>query len=426
MDNCRVLPFSPLPSSFAQMRFLFIHQNFPGQFLHVARALADNPAHEVIGIGEAANIQGRPALHPRVRVLGYPFKDSTSKETHRYIRDFEIHIRRAQALTQMLTQLRDSEGFVPDVILAHTGWGEGLFLREVFPGARILNYCEYYYQGQGGDMGFDREFPQGPDAQFRIRIKNSTQIHSLLAADGGISPTRWQQSLYPAEFRPRINIIHEGIDTALAAPDPQAWLEIRGQRFQVGDETVTYVARNLEPYRGFHTFMRSLSRLQALRPQARVIIVGGNDVSYGQRLPPGQSYRKRYCSEVQNQVDWSRVFFVGKLPYKDYLRVLQVSAAHVYLTYPFVLSWSMLEAMSVGCLLIGSRTAPVQEVIEDGQNGLLTDFFDPQALADTIAQALAQGPALAPLRQAARQTIVERYDLTTRCLPEMLALLEAR
>lgn len=402
------------------MRYLFIHQNFPGQFRHVAKALADDPANEVIGIGETKNINDRPTLHPRIRVLGYEAHGHGHKEIHPYLRDYDGHIRRGQEVVRRLLKLRDEEGFQPDVVIAHPGWGEGLFLKEVFPNAKIVMYFEYYYHGTGGDVGFDPEFPSTLDDQLRVRIKNSTQLQSLVTCDQGISPTQWQRSRYPSELQPKIEVMHDGIDTDTVHPDPGAWVEINGQRLQAGDEIVTYVARNLEPYRGFHTFVRSLPKLQALRPNAKVIIVGGDDVSYGKRLPEGQTYRQRYFAEVRDKVDWRRVFFLGRLSYADYLKVLQVSAAHVYLTYPFVLSWSMLEAMAAGCLLLASDTAPVREVIEDGKNGLLVDFFDHNELAVKIARVIADPGNSRLLRENARKTIVNRYDLNSICLPKML------
>jgi glycosyltransferase involved in cell wall biosynthesis len=402
------------------MRLLFIHQNFPGQFRHAVKALADNPENEVIGIAETQNLQGRPALHPRIQVFGYQTHGTSHKETHHYLRDFEGHIRRGQSVARLLLKLRDETGFHPDVVIAHPGWGEGLFLKDIFPAAKIIQYFEYYYQGQGGDVGFDPEFPSTLDDQLRVRIKNSTQLHSLMACEKGIAPTNWQKSRYPAALQHKIDVIHEGIDTEAVQPDPAAWISINGQRLAAGDEIVTYVARNLEPYRGFHTFIRSLPTLQKLRPHAKVVIVGGDSVSYGQRPPQGQTYRQIYCAEVKDKVDWSKVFFVGKLSYADYVKVLQVSAVHIYLTYPFVLSWSMLEAMSAGCLLVASDTTPVKEVLTDGQNGLLVDFFDHEQLACRVAQVLAAPERYKPLREKARLTVLERYDLKTSCLPKML------
>lgn len=407
------------------MNFLFIHQNFPGQFRHVAKALADDPRNRVVGVGQTHNIKARPVLHPAIQMLDYEPHSLGGKETHYYIRDYEGHIRRGQGVVRLLMDLK-KEGFSPDVVVAHPGWGEGLFVRDVFPQARHIQYFEYYYRGTGGDVGFDPEFPSTLDDQLRVRIKNSTQLQSLVACDRGLSPTRWQKSLFPAEFQHKIDVIHEGIDTDIVQPDPMAWIEINGTRLRPGDEIVTFVARNLEPYRGFHTFMRALPELQALRPNARVLIVGGDEVSYGRRLEEGKSYKQMYCDEVHERVDWSRVHFLGKLAYGDYLKVLQVSQAHVYLTYPFVLSWSMLEAMAAGCLLIASATPPVLEVIEDGKNGLLVDFFDTGRLARTVADALADPERYRPLRAAARRAVVRKYDLRTLCLPKMLDNLSRR
>ena len=239
------------------MRYLFIHQNFPGQFRHIARMLADDPTNQVIGIGEARNLQGRPVLHPRIRVLGHQPHGGAHQETHHYLRDFESQIRRGQAVVRLLLKLRDEEGFQPDVVFAHPGWGEGLFLKDVFPKARILQYFEFYYQGTGADVGFDPEFPSTLDDQLRVRIKNSTQLQSLIGCDQGVSPTQWQKSRFPPELQHKIAVIHEGIDTEVVKPDAGAWVAINGQRLQAGDEIVTYVARNLEPYRGIHPFIRT-------------------------------------------------------------------------------------------------------------------------------------------------------------------------
>jgi glycosyltransferase involved in cell wall biosynthesis len=390
----------------------------------VLRALAQDERNDVVGIGDAANVKGRPPVHPRVRLAGYGVQaPPDAGQCHPYLRDHEAHIRRGQAVVRLALHLRDRLGLTPDVVVGHPGWGEGLFLRDVFPQARHVQYCEYYYQAEGGDVGFDPEFPTSLDQQLRVRIRNNTQLQSLVAADAGIAPTAWQKSRYPAELQAKIGLGHDGIDTTVAAPDAAATLELAGQHFAAGEEIVTYVARNLEPYRGFHTFMRMLPALQALRPKARVIVVGGDDVSYG-RPPQGFAhYREQYTKELEGRVDLGRVCFTGKLPYAQYLKVLQVSAAHVYLTYPFVLSWSMLEAMAAGCVLVASRTAPVQEVIEEGRNGLLVDFFDADALARRIADVLAAPDGMAALRADARRTVLDRYDLHTHCLPRMLELI---
>lgn len=408
------------------MRYLFIHQNFPGQFRHVVRALADIQDNEIVALGDAKNLSGTPAIHPAVRIVAYSSEKNKAHETHHYLRDFEGHIRRGQSVVRALLKIRDGDKFYPDVIVVHPGWGEGLFLKDVYPRARLVAYAEFYYRGLGSDLGFDPEFPATLDDQLRVRVKNSTQLNSLVQADAVVSPTEWQKSCYPAELQQKIHLIHEGIDTERVRPQASAWIQVNEKKFRVGDEIVTYVARNLEPYRGFHTFIRSIPTLQALRPNAQIVIVGGNDVSYGKRPPAGQSYREKYCEEVKGQVDWRKVFFVGPLSYENYLRVLQVSAAHVYLTYPFVLSWSMLEAMSAGGVLVASDTAPVREVIEDGRNGHLVDFFDPEQLARKLAYVLSFPKGQQTIRECARQSVVSRFDLREKALPAILQLLRAQ
>jgi glycosyltransferase involved in cell wall biosynthesis len=242
--------------------------------------------------------------------------------------------------------------------------------------------------------------------------------------DAGWCPTEWQRAQFPAEYRPRLQVLHEGVDTARVRPEAQAEGTVGGHRLQRGDPIVTYVARNLEPYRGFHVFMRSLPLLQRLVPQVRVVVVGGDAVSYGRQLPPGDSHRQRLVAELGDRVDWRRVVFTGVLPYADYLRVLQISAAHAYLSVPFVLSWSLLEAMASGCCIVASSTPPVREVVDDGVNGRLVDFFDHEALARQLAWAIQHPQETRPLREAARRTVLERYDLRAQCLPAGLAMLD--
>jgi glycosyltransferase involved in cell wall biosynthesis len=271
----------------------------------------------------------------------------------------------------------------------------------------------------GGDVGFDPEFPATLDDLARVRVKNSTQLLSLTSCDAGISPTHWQKERYPTEFHSKIKVIHEGINTATVVPNSSSSVNLSGRSFTQDDEVVTYVARNLEPYRGFHILIRALPALQSKRPNAHVIIVGGDDVSYGRRPPDGQSYKEMYCNEVKDRVDWSKVHFTGRLSYQDYLKVLQISSCHLYLTYPFVLSWSMLEAMSVGCLLVASNTPPVKEVIKDQHDGLLVDFFDTDKMTDTVAEVLANPNRYTEIRKSARQTVIERFDLDRVCLPSI-------
>jgi len=404
------------------MNYLFVHQNFPAQFRHIARNLADNNENKVFAMGDKKNIHSRGFNHPNVNLVDYPFDPPVSKETHNYLRSYDRDIRRGQSVARASLHLKE-QGFYPDVVIAHPGWGEALFLKDIFPNARHILHCEYYYHAKNADVGFDPEFPITLDSEFRIRIRNSTQLQCLAYCDAGISPTLWQRSRYPADFQPKIQLVHEGINTNLAKPDPSARFSKGKLSVDMGSEVVTYVSRNLEPYRGFHSFIRALPTLQKLRPNAHVLVVGGDDVSYGQKPPSGKTYRKYYCDEVRGDVDWSRVHFLGKLPYGEYLKVLQISKAHVYLTYPFILSWSMLEAMSAGCLVIGSSTPPVMEVIEHEKNGLLVNFYEPESIAQTVAKVLEKPDDYFPLRQAARKTIIENYDLASICLPKWTSLL---
>ena len=399
-------------------RFLFIHQNFPGQFLHVAAALVRR-GDDVVALG----IKGRDLAGVRyVRYTPEPPAQASAVES---ARDFETKVIRGLACAQAMAQLKDA-GFVPDVVVAHPGWGEALFCKDVWPGVRLVVFAEFFYCADGADFGFDPEFAQDSLAtRARLRLKNSVHLHALHAADAVYTPTAWQLSQLPAEYRSKARVIHDGIDTAVAAPNPQAHVTLgrAGLRLTATDEVLTFVNRNLEPYRGFHTFMRALPEIMRQRPKAHCLIVGRDEVSYGSPPKQGGTWRQVMLAEVGAQLPMDRVHFVGALPYQDYVRLLQVSTCHVYLTYPFVLSWSCLEAMSTGTVVLGSATAPVQEVIEHGVNGLQFDFFDVPALAEQAIAVMADRGRYAELGQRARQSVVQRFDLRERCLPELLTLL---
>jgi glycosyltransferase involved in cell wall biosynthesis len=287
-------------------------------------------------------------------------------------------------------------------------------------------FAEFFYASDGADYNFDPEFAHDSVAErARLRMKNSVHLHALHACDGGYTPTQWQRAQLPALYRDRFEVIFDGIDTAVAAPASGAEVRLSRDNIRVvpGDEVITFVNRNLEPYRGFHIFMRALPEILRRRPNARCLIVGRDDVSYGAKPKAGGNWRQVLLSEVGAQLPMDRVHFLGGLPYQDYLRVMQVSACHVYLTYPFVLSWSCLEALSMARVVVGSRTGPVEEVITHGENGLLVDFFDPAAMAQQVVDVLADPAGHAALGQRARERLVAQYDLHTRCLPQQLHLI---
>lgn len=401
------------------MKVLCVHQNFPGQYLHLARHLGLQPEHQIVFITQRQEIE-----LPGVRKIVYKPRRTISPQVHHYLRESEAAVLNAQEVARIAMDLRKG-GFIPDVMLGHNGWGEIWYLKDIFPKAPLIGYFEFFYRMQGADVGFDPADPITPDTAPRLRTKNLGNLLALDTADLGQCPTEWQKSVYPRRYHPILNVIHEGIDTTVVKPDSSARLIIsdKKEEFTAGEEIVTYVARNLEPYRGFPSFMRSLPLVLAARPNARVIIVGGDEVSYGARLPEGHTYRKQMLTELSGSLDLSRVHFLGKIPYAAFLKVLQISRVHVYLTYPFVLSWSMLEAMAAGCLVVASRTQPVEEVIQHAANGLLVDFFSAEQIADRVVDALEDSKSFTSLRQNARQTVVDRFDLRSICLPAHLRLL---
>jgi glycosyltransferase involved in cell wall biosynthesis len=405
------------------LEILFVHPNFPGQFRRIAKALADKPGFRVVGMGDQSWMTDAQRL-PDLPVIAYPPPGDSGLVMHAHARGFDAAVRRGHQVVSTLAAHKQ-QGLEPDVIFVHPGWGDGFYLRDFFPGAKVVGLFEYYYHPRGADVGFDPEFPSTLDDIFRLRSTNATQLLALDTCDQGYCPTEWQRSLFPQVWRERLMCLHEGVDTTQVAPDPLAKVTLPdGTELSQGDEVLTFVSRNLEPYRGYHVFMRALPEILQARPNCHVVIVGADGVSYGMRPKPGTTYRQLYLDEVASGLDLARVHFTGTLPHEEYLKVLQVSRLHVYLTYPFILSWSMLEAMSAGCLVLASATPPVEEVIRDGENGLLFPFFQPARLARSAIQALAEPQSYASLRQQARETVLDRYDFARVSLPGFLKLLE--
>jgi len=407
------------------MNILFIHQNFPAQFKHLAPQLAKDRSHRVIALTMRKDI---PDHWEGVEVIPYEIDSMSKPKEISWLSDIEVKSIRAEACFKASSKLAAS-GFNPDIIIAHPAWGETLFIKELWPNAKLAIYCEFFYQSTGLDVGFDPEFEGIKPADLhRFSFKNINNLLHMQIADAAISPTQWQASTFPSEFQKKITVIHDGIDTALVRPNPDAKIVIANQvTLSKEDEVITYVSRELEPYRGYHIFMRCLPELLKKRPKARVLIIGGDGVSYGQKPIHGKTWAETFAREVRplmSDSEWERVHFLGKIPYGQYLKVLQISSAHVYLTYPFVLSWSLLEAMSVGCPIVASDTGPVKEVISHGETGLLTNFFDKNQLLNSIVQILEDRKFSIGLGVKARETVLQNYDLFTITVPSQLQWIE--
>jgi glycosyltransferase involved in cell wall biosynthesis len=403
------------------MDILFVHQNFPGQFIHLARALNGKPGVRLAAVTHKSNEQ--KDFLPTARYGWEPKRAGTPPPI---AVNYALRASRGRMAAKAMMAVR-KQGYNPSLIIGHLGWGETLFAKDIFPDAKLVIDAEFFYSATGADVGFDPEFPDkgGVDRLFELRAKNAAILAAMNDADIAVAPTRWQASRFPLHLQARLSIAHEGIDTNLVKPNPSAIYRVPGAKlnFSAADEVITFVNRNLEPYRGYHIFMRALPTILAARPRAHVVIVGGDSVSYGASPQGGRTWKEIFLSEVRDRLPMDRVHFVGKIPFPDFISLMQISSAHVYLTYPFVLSWSMLQAMAAGAPLIASRTEPVMEVVENGVNGVLVNFFATEQLAHQVIDVLAKPDAYREMRAAGRETIVRNFDLATVCLPRWLDLL---
>ncbi len=380
------------------MRFLFVHQNFPGQFLYLLRHLGAMNRHELVFITEE---NGNTI--PGVRKVTYRPPEKLKETTFRDAQEFEHATQRALLVAHVATNLK-SLGFTPDIIIGHHGWGEMLNLEDVFPGVPLLGYYEFYYNIYGRDVGFDPEFPTARELLPRVRAKNAVNLIALNNPGHGQTPTLFQHSTYPDWARQKIAVLSEGVYLDQCRPDPGSQgrrFELQGFHVAPTDRLVTFVARDLEPYRGFHIIMRALPRLLRARPDIKVILVGGDGVSYGAQIT-NKTWREYFLAEQEGGIDLERVLFPGRIPYEPYLHMLQRSDVHVYLTYPFVASWSLREALACGCAVVASDTEPVREFVQDGVTGLLTPFLQPDALADRVLRLLEDRDLSQALRAEAR------------------------
>ena len=399
-----------------------MHQGFPGQYIHILRALAAQQCHQIIGLGIE---EAEEELPEGVQYFRYGISRGNQPGLHPWVTDVETKTIRGESCAHAAAQLQQ-KGFTPELICGHPGWGELLFLKDVWPEVPLLTYEEFFYNPRGFDYDFDPELQGEPAWQqcAGIRMKTANHLLNLQNSSWSVTPTEFQRSSYPKAFRDRISVIHDGIDTRKACPaeTPRDITLPDGTLLKAGESIVTFVNRSLEPYRGCHSMIRAIPRLQRLAPEAKLVIVGNTSgVSYGAICPEGE-WKDVFLKEIEGDYDPKRVHFTGMVSYNDFIPLLQLSKAHVYLTYPFVLSWSLLEAMSCACAVVGSNTAPVREVIEHRQNGLLVDFFQPDQLAESIAELLNNRALANDLGQAARNTVKQRFELKA-CVEQQLALM---
>ena len=398
---------------------LFVHSGFPAQFGFLAEALKKRGMRcAVIGSDKAISMD--------IPLRSWKLAQKPVKEVPPYVARAEADLMRSHAAARVALRMR-AQGFSPDLIIGHPGWGETILLSEVFPKARQILHGEYYYRTEGGDFDFDHEFGGVPDQTARLLVasKNAGHAQALAEADRIVSPTAFQGGMFPAMLRDNMSIIHEGVDTDRVRPRQDVKLKLpNGRTLEAGTPLITFINRTFEPLRGYHIFMRALPAVLAAVPDAQVVLIGNPDgTTYGARIRD-TNWKEHILDKVKDRLDMSRVHFTGLVTHDWMLQALSLSSAHVYYTYPFVLSWSLLEAMACECLVIGSDTGPLRDAIQDGVNGRLLDFFDVEALSQAMIDACRKPDAYLSMRKAARETVVAKFDRTTVCLPAWLNLIE--
>jgi glycosyltransferase involved in cell wall biosynthesis len=426
----------PLPSPRGNgLNLLFIHQNFPAQYFHIARHYAADSANTVVAIGEAVRLRQTPVV-PGVIRLGYDLPSIAHKSnprTHHYVRGYETAVRRGQAAARLMAQIR-AQGFTPDVICVHPVWGEALFIRLIWPETPILAYAEWYADPNDSAWDFDPEFPSTADMRCMAQAGNAARTIAYADATRLQTPTRFQWEHLPPAFQERTDILYDGIRTEEFSPNPDAvlvleadeknfskenpplpsWLPRRRETLTLtrADTIVTFINRVLEPTHGWHSFTRAIPIIQEACPEAHFVIVGraGGDGAYGPP-PASGNWRDLYLNEIRTRIDPSRLHFTGTVPLETIHRILTVSRAHVYLTYPFSLSYSPVEAMSCAVPLVLSDAEATREVAEHGKHALFVDFHSPEDIAAAVIRLLREPEEAARLGWAARAHVIRHYDL---------------
>ena len=410
------------------MRILFVHCNYPAQFRHLSQHLAADRNNEIVFLCQ--NKEWTAKDFPNLKLSRYQLgREPKSELCHPYLRRYETAVLHGQAALREALRLRQ-DGFEPDLIIGHSGFGNTLYLKEVWPNAKFIGYFEWFYRSQGSDVGFGNTQPPSPDTSLRVHTYNSPIVMDLAQADAAICPTRWQANQFPPAMRQHLSVIFDGVDI-----DHLPLVEQGSRRhtlnLEAGDAKVnipadvplvSYVTRCFEPYRGWPQVAEGLALLMQRNPRAHVLLVGSDEVAYGAKRGDGLSWREWALEKWH--MDPSRLHQLPALGYDDYKRVIQRSWVHVYWTVPFILSWSLMEAMASGCCIVASSTPPVEEVITSGNQGQLVDFFDPDALGQQVDHLLQSFDQRNKLGKSARQRILEGgYDLQN-ALKQQLQLLD--
>ena len=422
-------------------KVLFLHQNFPGQYKHLARILMDKNNYELhslsLGSDNTSSVENLKKIYKGINHHKYFITNINAKNVNRLAVEFETKMIRAETVLEKSLEMKEN-GFNPDLLIIHPGWGEGFLLKEVWPKAKIINYFEFFYNTQDSDVDFDLSESNHPNYDIELKTKlvarNAPFLSACNQSDIMIAPTNFQKSTAPIEYRNKIKVIHDGIDTNALKSNPKSNINLSRKKTDGSiekinltkkDKIIAFVNRNLEPYRGYHIFMRSLPSIIKEHPDAYILIIGGDDVSYGARPKKG-SYKNIYYDEIKDKIPKeNRIKFLGFVDYQVLLSVFDIASVHIYLTYPFVLSWSMLESMSLGGLVLGSKTPPVEEVIKHKKNGLLVDFFDHKTISSTVIDILNNPKSYSSIRKEARKTVVEKYDLYKKSIPRQLEIIES-
>jgi glycosyltransferase involved in cell wall biosynthesis len=397
------------------MHILFVHPNFPAQFGHIAAYLAREKRFRCTFISEkpAGVADGVERIQYRVRGLA-------TEKTHYFSRTFENAMWHSHAVYDMLKARTDIK---PDLIVAHAGFLSAVLLRELYD-CPIINYFEYFYYTRGSDMDFRADFPATEINRLRARARNGHLLLDLHNCDVGYSPTQWQRDRLPAEYHNKVRVIFDGIDTNLWRPQPDVPRQVAGRLIPDDVRIVTYVSRGMESMRGFDIFMRAANLICQRRKDVVFIVVGEDRVCYGgdQQVTGGKSFKEWVL--CRDHYDLSRFIFTGLLPTSVLAQLLSITDLHIYLTVPFVLSWSLMDALACGATVLASDTAPVRELIAHDKNGLLTDFFDVETWAEKASRILDAPGDYRHLGHAGVEMIRDRYSLDV-CLPQMLRLYES-